>query len=276
MIRKPIPVAVRIMLGVLSICLLIGSYFLLSARQKRINPKDTMIPNATQFADGWKIVTKPGLKEPETWLEKIHHDRWLPVDMLTTYGRLLAGLLCGIALSLVVGIAMGSVTPIEAFCLPILSFFAKIPPTAMLAVYFIIFGTNAKFFVAMIALGIFPTLAQAIYQSAKKDVTDHTVNKAFTLGASNMEVILNVIFRQVLPRIIENIRLQIGPAMVFLIAAEYAVGGGEGFGYRLRTQARILNMNVVYIYLIVLGLSGFVFDWILSFTRRKLCPWFGD
>lgn len=276
MIRKPIPIFVRILLGVLSIGLLIGGYSWLSARQKKINPKDTTIPNAEQFAEGWgKVIEKHGLKPPETWLEKLHQHRWLPEDMIVTYGRLFAGLFVGVLLSLIVGIAMGCLSPVEAFCLPLLSFFAKIPPTAMLAVYFVIVGINFQFYIAMIALGIFPTLAQAIYQSAKKDVSDHAVNKAFTLGASNMEVVWNVIFQQVLPRIIENIRLQIGPAMVFLIAAEYAVGG-EGFGYRLKIQSRILNMNVVYIYLIVLGVSGFIFDWILSITRRKLCPWFGD
>ena len=40
--------------------------------------------------------------------------------------------------------------------------------------------------------------------------------------------------------------------MVFLIAAEYVVGD-VGIGYRIRIQSRILNMNVVYIYLIILG-----------------------
>ena len=275
MIRQPISTPIRIALGLLSILLLIGSYSWLAHRQKQINPRDTTIPNGKQLAEGWEKVIKKGLKEPKTWVEEIHRHRWLPEDIYVTYGRLFLGLLCGVVMSLIVGIAMGCLTPVEAFCLPLLSFFAKIPPTAMLAVYFVLFGTNTQFYVAMIALGIFPTLAQSIYQSAKKDVSDHAINKAFTLGASNMEVVWNVIFQQVLPRIIENIRLQIGPAMVFLIAAEYAVGG-EGFGYRLKIQSRILNMNVVYIYLIFLGVSGFIFDWILSATRRRLCPWFGE
>ncbi len=144
----------------------------------------------------------------------------------------------------------------------------------MLAVYFIIFGTEFRLFVAMIALGIFPTLAQSIYQAAKKDVTDHAIYKAYTLGASQLEVIWNVILQQILPRIIENVRLQVGPAMVFLIAAEYAVAH-DGFGYRLRLQSRQTNMNVVYIYLVILGVSGFVIDGLLSALRRRLSPWFG-
>ena len=145
----------------------------------------------------------------------------------------------------------------------------------MLAVYFVLVGTELKMYVAMISLGIFPTLAQSVYQAAKKDVSDHAIYKAYTLGASHAETIWNVVFRQTLPRIIENVRLQIGPAMVFLLAAEWMVGG-EGFGYRLKIHSRLQGMNVVYSYLIVLGATGLMLDWCLSRTRRRLCPWFGE
>ena len=110
----------------------------------------------------------------------------------------------------------------------------------------------------------------------KKDVSEHAIFKAYTLGASHAETIWNVVFRQILPRIIENIRLQIGPAMVFLVAAEWAVSGDAGFGYRLKMESRMQNMNVVYSYLIILGTSGLLIDWGLSSLRRKLCPWFGE
>jgi ABC-type nitrate/sulfonate/bicarbonate transport system permease component len=127
----------------------------------------------------------------------------------------------------------------------------------------------------MIALGIAPALAQTVHQAAKKDVSDHAIFKAYTLGASHVEAIWNVICRQILPRVIENVRLQVGAAMVFLIAAEMLVAD-VGFGYRLRLQGRLLNMNVVYSYLIVLGTAGLLIDWSLSTLRRRLCPWFGE
>ncbi len=215
---------------------------------------------------------------------------WIWQDATASLVRLTLGMLVGVALSFLVGIAMGCFTTAEAFLLPPVSFLAKIPPTAMLAVYFVIFGIQEirlelfailgplriePLFVAMIALGIFPTLAQAIFQAARKDVTEHAIYKAYTLGASQFEVIWKVVIRQILPRIIENVRLQIGPAMVFLIAAEWALAH-IGFGYRLRMESRLTNMNVVYTYLVVLGIAGLVLDWMLSAMRRWLCPWFGE
>jgi NitT/TauT family transport system permease protein len=83
-----------------------------------------------------------------------------------------------------------------------------------------------------------------------------------------------VIWKQTLPRIIDNIRLQIGPAMIFLLAAEMLVGNA-GMGYRIRLEARILNMNVVYIYLIILGLSGLLAERGLLLLRRRISPWYG-
>ena len=169
---------------------------------------------------------------------------------------------------------MGCYSPVEALFLPPLSFLAKIPPTAMLAVFYALVGIQFGFYVAMIAFGVLPTLAQSVYQAAKKDVPEELIDKGRTLGASQPELIWNIIYKQILPRILEAIRLQIGPAMVYLIAAEWG-NTDVGFGFRVRSQSRLLHMNVVYVYLFYLGLIGLAIDFGLTWTRRKLCPWFG-
>ena len=126
----------------------------------------------------------------------------------------------------------------------------------------------------MIAFGILPTLTQAVYLAAKNDVPDELVNKARTLGASSGELVLNVVWPTVLPRVIDAVRLQVGPALVYLIAAEMLFAK-TGFGYRIRIQQRLLDMSTVYVYLIILGVGGFALGYGLTLLRRWLCPWFG-
>ena len=63
--------------------------------------------------------------------------------------------------------------------------------------------------------------------------------------------------------------------MVFLIAVEYMIAD-VGFGYQLRIQQRQTHMNIVYTYLILLGVFGFFLDRLLTTFRRRLCPWFGE
>ena len=61
--------------------------------------------------------------------------------------------------------------------------------------------------------------------------------------------------------------------MVYLIAAEMVVGD-VGFGYRIRLQSRLLNMNVVYPYLTMLAVFGLAMDYSLRLTQRLSCPWY--
>lgn len=255
----------RIIIGILSFIVCLGGYLLMSHRQHQINKKDTTIPNLSQFVEGIeKITTRDDAGRV-----------WIIDDSIATGGRLIYGFSVGIIIFTIIGVLMGCYQPLSAFFLPPINFISKIPPTAMLAVYFVLFGLGTQLFVAFIALGIGPTLAMSIYSSVNKDVKDNAIYKAYTLGASHMEVVYEVVYKQILPRIIQNIELQIGPAMVFLIAAEWMIAD-VGFGYRLRIQSRLLNMNVVYLYLFVLGVAGFWFTWMCVFSRRKLCNWFGE
>jgi NitT/TauT family transport system permease protein len=266
MIRQPISRQAHIALGVVSVVVLLLGYTWLSHRQHQKNPTDTTIPNWTQLAHGVTRILKPQ--------DRYDGASWLWTDAKATFTRHFTGLAVGVAASIVIGLAMGCFSPIEALLLPPLSWLAKIPPTAMLAVFFVLVGTGMELYVAMIAFGVIPTLSQSIYQSVRTDVPEELIYKAYTLGASHAELIWNVTFKQILPRIIEAVRLQVGPAMVYLIAAEYAIGDA-GFGFRLRMQQRLSDMSTVYLYLVVLAAVGFAMDYSLTWLRRLICPWFG-
>jgi ABC-type nitrate/sulfonate/bicarbonate transport system permease component len=268
MIRRSIPdwLFWLLMMGGLAIAAL--GYGYLSHQQTSKNPSQTIVPGWKAFAEGIQRITAP------SGLASNPKPSMLRTDLMATYWRLLVGLSTGVVASVLVGIGMGAYRWIEAPLSPIISFLSKIPPTAMMPIYFILVGTDQRMFTAMVALGVFFTMAQSIYQAVQKDVSDDAINKAYTLGASDFEILYEVIWKQILPRVIENIRLQIGPAMIFLLAAEMIVGD-QGIGYRIRMESRILNLNVVYLYLAILGMTGLVLEWMLLFVRRKVCPWFG-
>jgi NitT/TauT family transport system permease protein len=118
-----------------------------------------------------------------------------------------------------------------------------------------------------------PTLTKAIYLSAKYDVPLEMINKSYTLGGSNMEVMWLYAFREILPKVLESIRLQIGPSLVYLIAAEYN-NAQVGFGYRIRIQQRLLHMDTVYLYVIILAILGYSLSTGVTLLRKWWCPWF--
>ena len=263
MIRQPITKTTRIVLGISAIVLVLVFYTFLSYRQHNINPNDSTMPTWHQLSEG---ITK---------IVAVNHrsgDRWLVTDGKATVFRLFIGLGVGVIGAVFVGMLMGCLAFFEAAFIPVLSLAAKVPPTAILAVFFVLFGTDISMYIAMITFGILPSLAMAIHLSIKQ-VPEELIYKSYTLGASHFEVAWNIIFRHILPNVIDNVRLQIGPSMVYLIAAEMLCAS-VGMGYRIRLQARLLNMDVVYPYLTSLAGFGFCMDYILRRVQAWICPWF--
>ncbi len=282
-IKRPIRKRSKIILGIIGVVVLAAFYSYLSHQQHVRNPDDTTLPNLKQLAEGLQLVVTPrenslaaafGLEEEKTSFFGSIRKTWLFEDAVATYGRLFKGLMWGCGLSIFFGVLMGCFESIAAILAPPLSYLAKVPGTAMLAVFFVIVGTGESMFVAMIGFGVLPTLTQSIYISARDDIHEEEIDKAYTLGASNLEVIWNVVFRHILPKILDAVRLQIGPAMVFLIAAEMLVGQ-VGMGYQIRMQQRLLHMNIVYNYLLILGITGLLMDRGMIVLREWLCPWYG-
>ena len=262
MIGRPITRPKAVLLSVLSVLLLLAGYTWMSHRQHQVNPNDTTIPSWSQLAEGVKKFTQPDRKG----------ERWVVEDSLATGERLALGLALGIVFGFLIGMLMGCIAPVEAFLQPPISLLAKVPQTAALAVYFVFFGTGMKMYVAMISFGIIQARAVTVYL-AIKEIPAEMLDKAYTLGASAFEVAIEVVFKQVLPKFIDAVRLSIGPAIVFLIAAEMVVGD-VGFGYRIRLQFKLSNMNVVYPYLALLAGCGFLLDYGFRLLQFKLCPWY--
>lgn len=249
-------------IGSLSLVLIFVLYLGISYRQHQINPKDTSIPNVKQLYEGIiKVTTK-------NEFGKI----LIIEDGFASLKRLFLGLFFGIISAWAIGILMGYYSLIEYSLIWPIKFLGSIPPTAMLAIYFVIFGIDIKMHIAMIAIGIFPSLTLSIYYAVKNDVSEHLIDKAYTLGADQLEIIFNIIINQILPKIIEFIRISIGPALIFLIAAEWN-NASVGFGFRLKIESRLTEMNVVYIYLIILACLSFLIDFCLVRMRNYFCKY---
>lgn len=280
MIRTQIGIKQRLILNAVGVATIFLLYAWLCSYQKSQNPDDTLIPNATQFYEGLFGPLDPadprqGILEPT-----MRGEIPLVQDIKASAYRLFWGVVFGVVMALGTGLLMGCFTRAEAFGRQPVAFFSFIPPTAMIAVYFAMCSVLAvdfdpSLYVAMIAIGIFPVLSQNIFVASTKDVPDNSIYKSYTLGASTPELIWDVVIPMIKPRVITAIRLAIPSAVIFLIAAEYALAD-TGFGYRLRVGARLLNMAVVFTCLIILGTFGFVADQALKALRRKLCPWYGD
>ncbi len=92
--------------------------------------------------------------------------------------------------------------------------------------------------------------------------------KAQTLGASTWQVAIRVVLPQIMPRLIEAVRLSIGPAFLFLIAAE-AIAAENGLGYRIFLLRRYLAMDTILPYVAWITLLAWLLDWALATLARR-------
>ena len=99
--------------------------------------------------------------------------------------------------------------------------------------------------------------------------------KAQTLGASTAQIASRIVLPQILPRLIDAVRLEIGPAWLFLIAAE-AIAADSGLGYRIFLVRRYLSMDVILPYVAWITLLAFLMDLTLRIVQRKAYPWFAQ
>lgn len=262
-IGSPLAPAVRVALAAAGVVIVIAAYSYYVARHEQAGGNPRFSPGLGQL---WTALVELTDVDPRTGSVRFWTDTWASLSIL---GR---GLGLGIAISATLGIAMGVLSTVHAMTAPIVTAIAKVPPTAMIALFMVVFGvTGDAFKVALIAFGISPTLTLGIAMIARA-VPRNTIVKAYSLGASTLAVVTRVIVPQILPQIVEMIRLSVGPAWIYLIAAEY-VNASEGIGHGIVLSQRMVRIDHILVYVIWLAILGTAIDAAFHAASRLIAPW---
>ncbi|GBL56502.1 NitT/TauT family transport system permease protein [Pseudomonas citronellolis] len=254
----------RLFLVLLPFALLLFAYLTGSAARLAENPNDKLLPGVAQMADA---VQRLALHEDKRTGEVLFWG-----DTSASLQRLGLGLGIAALLGLVLGIAAGSVPLFGAPLSPLLTVLSMIPPLAILPVLFIVFGLGELSKVVLIVIGVAPCIARDIEQRAR-EIPNELLIKAQTLGASTWTLILRVVLPQLLPRLLVSLRLMLGSAWLFLIAAE-AIAATDGLGYRIFLVRRYLAMDVILPYVAWITLLAWLMDWALRVLTRRAFPWY--
>jgi len=101
------------------------------------------------------------------------------------------------------------------------------------------------------------------------------VVKAFTLGAGGFTITYRVILKQILPRVLNSIRLNLKSVMLFLFAGEM-IASTDGLAYRIALLRRHMGMDTILPYVLWVALLLFLVDLGMNVLNRKLHPWFQE
>lgn len=193
------------------------------------------------------------------------------IHMGFTFSRVIVGYAIALVCAIPISFLMAWYKPVRSFIDPFIQFLRCIPPIAYVPLVVAAMGVGepAKYFI--IFLACFLTMTVTIYQGVKNiDLT--LVKAAYTFGAKDRDLFLDVIVPSAFPFILTAMRLGVGAALTTVVAAELT-GTQYGLGALVQNQAQNLQFDYAISGIVILGVFGIVFDKLLLYIEKKLTKW---
>ena len=185
--------------------------------------------------------------------------------------RVVCGLAVALVVSLVVGMAIRYSPLFGRLILPVINLLAPVSPIAWLPVAMLVFGLGnapaiflvyiALFFIMTLAtLNLIDTLPQSYVQVAR------------IMGASRLQIFVQVILPAILPGLFVVLRLNLFAAWMIVLIAE-SVGVGGGLGLVVIISRNTFDAQLAFFTMFIIGMVGFLLDVALREIQRRALYW---
>jgi NitT/TauT family transport system permease protein len=200
------------------------------------------------------------------WEQIANGELW--ADLGASTYRILVGFALATVMAVPIGALVGISIRVEAAVQPLIDFIRYMPVVAFvpLTILWIGIGEEQKFLI--IWLGTFFQQVLLI-ADAVRSVPRSFIDVGETLGLSNSRILSRIVLRSAAPRIWDALRITLGWAWTWIVVAEL-VAATSGLGYRIVVAQRFLQTDLIFAYLIVLGLLGLLTDMIMRLSWRAM------
>jgi NitT/TauT family transport system permease protein len=228
----------------------------------------------------WSLFTYSGWVDPlfmptpsavlHSGYELLHSGK-LMGDVAVSVTRIAWGFLLSAALSIPVGLLIGTFKSIEGLLEPIAGLMRYMPAAAFIPLIILWLGLGEPSKIAIIFLGSFFYNILMIADAVKFIPLD-LIKTAYTLGSTRKDVFFHVIFPATLPNIIDTLRINIAGAWNFVVVAEL-VAANSGLGYHILLAQRYLKTDQIFVGILLIGFIGLAIDCAFKLIVRLVVPW---
>ncbi|MED1440188.1 ABC transporter permease [Aeribacillus composti] len=228
----------------------------------------------------WSIVTYTGIMPPiilptpssvlTTTFELFKEHQFL-LDIWASVFRILVGYVIAAILAIPLGILMGSYSATRSLFEPIIGVMRYLPVTALIPLFILWMGIGEAEKLAVIFFGTFFPLVFLV-MDVSSNVPKDLINVSYTLGANKRNIFLKVIVPACMPGVVDNLRTVLGWTWTYLIVAEL-VAAESGIGHVIMTAQRYLDTGQILSGVIIIGLLGFISDYLFMQLYRKIFPY---
>lgn len=258
----------------------IGLYLYTAQQRHKENPEDRVVPTFAQMSQGMlDAALKPdeadevpaGFDQQNVWQRFLGSMLWK--DTKATGRRFLISLVLLLP-AVLLGLHMGMSPWFRSVFLRFTLFFDKIVALSLLPILFIAFGIDELSKIMLIVIGVTPTIILDTFNLARS-VPEEQVIKAFSLGSRDLGVTYRVVLKQIWPRVLNSIRLNLKAVMLFLFAGEM-IASTDGLAYRIALLRRHMGMDLIIPYVLWVALLLFLVDATMRIANQRLHPWFKE
>ena len=232
------------------------------------------------LALAWELFARSGAVTPfmlpklTTVLERIGADA-ASGDLWQNLGLTLYRSLTGFAVAAIAGVALGfAVTYSRAMHWlfdPLISVGFPMPKIAFLPIITLWLGFHDLSKISMVVFdAIFPVVTATM--AATLAVERELLWSARNLGASERELLHEVVFPAALPQIMTGMQVALPIALIVAIVAEMKMGG-VGLGGAMITASRFADSPGVFAGIVEIALAGYVLVRLMAALRRRLLAW---
>ena len=223
---------------------------------------ETIIPSPASVWESFLDVARDGYKG-HTLLEHLG----------TSLERLVIAYLLVVVTAVPLGLLSGYNSKIRAILEPIVEFYRPLPPLAYYTILVLWMGIDESSKLALLYLaGFAPVYINCV--SGVIRIKEDYINGAKTLGASKKQIFFYVIFPAALTDVFTGLRTALGVEYTTLVSAEM-VAATAGMGWLVLDASNYLRSDVVFMGVIIMGITGVLLDRIIRFVEHKVVHWKG-
>lgn len=242
----------------------IALWFILTSYQLQPNfSKTVVIPNPYIVLQSFIDIVQNGYANG-TLLEHIG----------ASYYRMFAAIIFAILFAIPLGLLCGYIPKIEVVVSTIVEFIRPLPPLAYYTIIILATSIGNSSKIILLFIAAFAPLYIACVQAVKQVKKDHIL-AVKSLGASEFEVFRHVVLPSALPNIFTGLRTAIGVSFTTLVSAEM-VAATSGLGYMILFAYNVYQTKVVFVGIIIIGISALLLDGFIKWSENKLVFWRGE
>lgn len=223
---------------------------------------ETIIPSPASVWDSFVNILAKGYKG-HTLLEHLG----------TSMQRLLWAYFLVVITAVPLGLLSGYNSKVKAILEPIIEFYRPLPPLAYYTILVLWLGIGESSKLALLYLAGFAPVYIACVAGVMRIEADY-INGAKTLGANKLQIFCYVVFPAALTDIFTGLRTALGVEYTTLVAAEM-VAATAGMGWLVLDASNYLRSDIVFMGVIIMGITGILLDLILRLIEKEVIHWKG-